>query len=60
MYELAKSIIILVPKGSVAKVLVQEAASQVTSISGSVETYRAEMNCLVSMLPEYPVVMGMY
>ena len=60
VYELAKSVITLVPKGSVAKVLVQEAASQLTSISRSVETYRSEMNRLASMLPEYPVVMGLY
>lgn len=60
VYELARSVITLVPKGPVAKVLVQQAASQLTSISRSVETYRAEMNRLASMLPEYPVVMGLY
>ena len=38
----------------------QEAANQLTGISHSVETYRAEMNRLASMLPEYPVVMEMY
>lgn len=48
------------PRVEVAKVLVQQAASQLTSISRSVETYRAEMNRLASMLPEYPVVMGLY
>ena len=31
-----------------------------TAISRSVETYRAEMNRLASMLPEYEVVMKMY
>ncbi len=40
--------------------LVQQAANQLTSISRSVEIYRAEMNRLASMLPEYPVVMGLY
>ena len=40
--------------------LVQEAATQLTGISHSVETYRAEMNRLASMLPEYPVVMAQY
>ena len=60
VYELAKSAIVLVPKDNVAKMLVQEAAAQLTGISHSVETYRAEMNRLVSMLPEYPVVMAMY
>lgn len=60
VYELAKSVITLVPKGSVAKVPVQAAASKLTSIFRSVETYRSEMNRLASMLPEYPVVMGLY
>ena len=41
VYEIARSVITLVPKGPVAKVLVQQAASQLTSISRSVETYRA-------------------
>lgn len=40
--------------------LVQEAASQLTSLSRSVEIYQAEMNRLASMLPDYPVVMEMY
>ena len=30
------------------------------SISRSVEVYRAEMDRLAAMLPEYPVVMAMY
>ena len=40
--------------------LVQEAANHLTTISKSVETYRAEMDRLASQAPEYPVVMGMY
>ena len=60
VYELAKSVVVLVSKDNVAKMLVQEAATQLTSISHSVETYRAEMNRLASMLPEYPVVMAQY
>lgn len=52
--------VVLVPKSEVTKVLVQEAANQLTSISRSVETYRAEMERLASTLPEYPVVMAMY
>ena len=50
----------LVPKSDLARVLVQEAANHLTTISKSVETYRAEMDRLASQLPEYPVVMGMY
>jgi len=60
VYALAKNAVVLVPKSNVTKVLVQEAANQLTSISRSVETYRAEMERLASMLPEYPVVMEMY
>ena len=60
VYNLAKSAVVLVPKHDLTKVLVQEAANQLTIISKSVETYRAEMDRLASQLPEYPVVMGMY
>ena len=60
MYALAKSAVTLVSSSEVTKLLVQEAANQLTGISHSVETYRAEMNRLASMLPEYPVVMEMY
>ena len=38
----------------------QEAANQLTSISRSVETYRAEMNRLAAQLPEYSLVMSLY
>lgn len=50
----------LVPASKTTKLLVQEAANQLTGISHSVETYRSEMNRLASQLPEYPVVMEMY
>lgn len=52
--------IVLVPKDDLNKMMVQEAASQLTAISRSVETYRAEMNRLAAQLPEYPVVMEMF
>ena len=60
VYSLAKNAVVMVPKSEVTKLLVQEATSQLTSLSHSVETYRAEMERLASMLPEYPVVMEMY
>ena len=60
VYELAKNAVVLVPKDSVSKTIVQQAAKQLTAISGSVETYRIEMNKLASMLPEYNVVMKIY
>ena len=40
--------------------MVKEAVNQLSSISRTVETYRAEMNRLASQLPEYKTVMGMY
>ena len=60
VYALAKSAVVLVSKDVTTKVLVQQAAAQLTSISRSVETYRAEMNRLASTLPEYPIVMAQY
>lgn len=60
VYALAKSAVVLVHKTSITKMLVQEAANQLTAISHAVETYRNEMNKLAAQLPEYPVVMEMY
>lgn len=42
VYTLAKNAVMLAPKSDVTKVLIQEAANQLTSISRSVETYRTE------------------
>lgn len=56
----AKEMVALVPKSATTKLLVQEAASQLTSLSRTVEVLRAEMNRLAALLPEYPVVMEMY
>ena len=60
VYSLAKNAVVLAPKSKITKVLVQEAAIQLTCLSHSVEIYRAEMERLASMLPEYPVVMEMF
>ena len=60
VYAHAKTVVVLIPKDSITKTIIQEAARQLTSISRSVENYRAEMNRLASMLPEYEVVMKMY
>lgn len=56
----AREMITLVPKSATTKLLIQEAASQLLSLSRMVEVLRAEMNRLAAHLPEYPVVMGMY
>ena len=56
----SKEMIALVPRSTTMKLLVQEATSQLSSLSHMVEVLRAEMNRLAAQLPEYPVVMGMY
>ena len=56
----AKEMVALLPKSATAKLLVQEAASQLLSLSRTAEVLRAEMNRLAAQLPEYPVVMDMY
>ena len=59
IHQEAREMIALVPKSATTKLLVQEAASQLTSLSRTVEVLRKEMNRLAALLPEYPVVMGM-
>ena len=60
VYTLAQNAVVLVPKSQTTKVIIVEAAKQLTAISRSVELYRSEMNRLAEMLPEYPVVMQMF
>lgn len=60
IHAASKKMVVLVPKTPLNKLLVQQAAIQLTNVSYSVETYRAEMNRLAALLPEYPVVMAMY
>ena len=48
------------PKNTNTKLLITEAAKQLTSISRMVEIFRAEMLRLAQMMPEYEVVMGLY
>jgi len=48
------------PKNANTKLLVTEAAKQLTSISRMVEIFRSEMLRLAKMMPEYDVVMGIY
>lgn len=57
---LTENTIVLIHKSEVTKVLVQETAARITSISRSAETYRTEMERLASMLPEYQVVMEIH
>jgi transposase len=60
LYCHAHSTIALVPKSDISRLMVREAVNQLSTISHTVETYRAEMNRLASQLPEYKTVMGMY
>ncbi len=60
IYAAVQEMVVLVPMTELNKLLVQQAAEQLTAISRSVEIYRAEMNRLASQLPEYPVVMEMF
>ena len=48
------------PKTDISKMMVQEAIAQLNAVSRTVEVYRAEMNRLASLLPEYEAVMAMY
>lgn len=60
IYAFAQKVSVLVGASELNKLMVQQAAQQLTAISNSVETYRIEMDKLASQLPEYPVVMEMY
>lgn len=60
IYAAALEMVVLVPQTPLNKLMVQQAAEQLTAISKSVETYRSEMNKLAAQLPEYPAVMKMY
>jgi len=50
----------MLPKSASAKLLVQEALTQLNATSRTVETLRAEMKNLAQQLPEYSVVMSMF
>lgn len=56
----SKELIAMIPKNSLSKVMVQEAITQLNTVSRTVEVFRTEMNLLAEQLPEYPVVMGLY
>ena len=56
----AKELIAILPKNPLSKVMVQEAMTQLNTVSKTVEVLRAEMNRLAQQLPEYDLVMGLY
>lgn len=49
-----------VPKSATTKLLVQEAAPQLTSLSRAVQALRAEMSRLAALLPDCSVIMSMF
>ena len=48
------------PKTDTAKLLVEQAVSQLRAASAALAALRNEMQSLAASLPEYPVVMGMF
>ena len=50
----------VMPKTDTAKLLVEQAVSQLRAASAALATLRNEMQSLAASLPEYPVVMGMF
>lgn len=60
IHSSAKELIAMLPKNLLSKVMVQEAITQLNTVSRTVEVFRSEMNQLAEQLPEYPVVMRLY
>lgn len=56
----SKELVAMLPKCPSTKLLIQEAITQLNTVSRTVEVFRAEMLRLAQQLPEYPVVMAMY
>ena len=50
----------VMPKTNTAKLLVDQAVSQLRAASAALAALRNEMQSLAASLPEYPVVMGMF
>lgn len=48
------------PKNMTTRLLIHEAITAINAISRTAEVFRAEMQRLAELLPEYPVVMGLY
>lgn len=50
----------VMPKSGTAKLLVEQAVSQLKATSSALAALKQEMQTLAAQLPEYPVVMGMF
>lgn len=60
IYAESKELVAMLPKCPSTKLLIQEALTQLNTVSRTVEVFRAEMIRLAQQLPEYPVVLAMY
>lgn len=60
IYAGSKELVTMLTKCPSTKLLIQEAISQLNSVSKAVEVFRAEMLRLAQQLPEYPAVIAMY
>lgn len=52
--------VITLPKNANTKLLITQAATQLTAISQTVEIFRDELLRIAALLPEYPAVMKLY
>jgi transposase len=59
LYEISKTLISMLPKDNMTKLLIKQAVEQLNTSSKIVEQLRAKMDDTASQLPEYPVVMAM-
>lgn len=60
IYAAACGHISVMPKSDTAKLLVEQAVSQLVATSSAIAALKKEMQSLASALPEYPIVMQMY
>jgi len=60
IYAAAHNQVPTLPCDADTKLLISETARQLTSVSAAVEVWRAKINELASLLPEYDCVMAMY
>ena len=59
IYRTAEDLVPVLPKDDTTKLIVRQAAEQLSAISKAVETLRIRMNETAAELPEYPVVLDM-
>ncbi len=60
IYNFACRQVSLLPKNDTAKLLIEQAVSQLRAAASALAALRKEMQTLASDLPEYPVVMKMF